>query len=244
MEHVRRLLVAAKHGHLTVIEGLLNQGIHVDSGDEEGVNALHMAAANGREVALRLLLSRGASLEARTRYGWTALMLAAYYGHLRVTVILLQHRDNVCAQNNLGATALDCAARSGHVQIVALLLEAGATVNTLTGKGIDDNDFFLVSPLMTAVQHGHEEVVNLLLEKGCEVNYKQSTTNWTALMLAALNGRTAAAQTLTAHGCYTNDTNVLGQTALEIASSRQSNEVERFLNRRTDRRPQAQGMVA
>ena len=81
---ISRLLRSAEQGNLSMVSALLDKGIHVDSVDEEGVNALHSSAANGNEKVVRLLLSRGASLNATTIYGWTALMLAANCGHFMV----------------------------------------------------------------------------------------------------------------------------------------------------------------
>lgn len=235
---ISRLLLAAEHGNFSIVSALLDKGIHIDSTDEEGVNALHTAASNGNERVVSLLLSRGASLEARTIYGWTALMLAAYYGHFMVCWILIQHKADIYAQNELGSTALDCAARSGHVQIAAFLIES-VQVNS---EG-DTSQLCLGTPLMNAAQHGHEPALKLLLEKGADVNYRQETTGWTALMLAALNGHTTAAQILVEFGADTNALNDIDQTALEIAAVRQKIEVQGFLDERTSARPQIKGKI-
>lgn len=233
-----RLLLSAEQGNLSMVSALLDKNIHVDSTDEEGVNALHTAASNGNEKVLSLLLSKGASLEARTIYGWTALMLAAYYGHFMVCWILIQHKADIHARNELGSTALDCAARSGHVQIAALLIES-AQVNSED----DTSQVCLDTPLMNAAQHGHEAALKLLLEKGADVNYRQETTGWTALMLAALNGHMTAAQILVEFGADTNVLNDIDQTALEIAVTRQKTEVQGFLDERTSARPQIKGKI-
>lgn len=235
---ISRLLLAAEQGNLFMVTALLDKGIHVDSTDEEGVNALHSAAANGNENVVRLLLSRGASLEARNIYGWTALMLASYYGHVMVCWILIQHKSDICAEGELGSTALDCAARSGHVQIVALLIEAD-------GQQVRDppTKLCLETPLMNAAQHGHEAALKLLLEKGADVNYRDEITGWTPLMVAALNGHMTAAQILVEFGADTNVLNVIDQTALEIAVARQKTEVQGFLDERTSTRPQIKGKI-
>lgn len=235
---INRLLLSAEQGNLSMVSALLDKGIHVDSTDDEGVNALHTASANGDEKVVRLLLSRGASLEARTIYGWTALMLAAYYGHYMVCWILLQNKSDIYVRNELGSTALDCAVRSGHVQIAALLIEA-CQVNIQ----VDGPPLSLNTPLMNAAQHGHEACLKLLLEKGADVNYRQETTGWTALMLAALNGHMTAAEILVEFGADTNVVNDLDQTALEIAATRQKTEVQGYLDERTSTRPQIKGKI-
>ncbi|XP_067055721.1 ankyrin repeat and SAM domain-containing protein 6-like [Acropora muricata] len=237
---VSRLLVAAEQGNShQVTDLLLEKGYHVDWTDEEGVNALHIAAANGNDNVVRLLLSRGASLEAKTIYGWTALMLASCNGHLIVCWTLLQHKSDIHAKNFLGSTALECAARNGHVQIVALLIEAcGQQVleNSTTSLELSLN-----ASLINAAEHGQESTLRLLLEKGADVNFREETTGWTALMLAALNGHMAAAQLLVEFGADTNAQNVINQTALEVAIVRQKTEVQEFLDERTSTRPQITG---
>lgn len=235
---ISRLLLAAEQGNLFIVTELLDKGYHVNSTDEEGVNALHSAAANGNENVVRLLLSRGARLEATTNYGWTALMLASYYGHFMVCWILLQHKADLHVQSELGSTALDCAARNGHVQIVVLLIEADG--QQVRGDN-SPTKLCLDAALMNAAQHGHEAALKLLLEKGADVNCKEETTGWTALMLAALNGHMTAAQILIEFGADTNVLNVIDQTALEIAVVRQKTEVQGFLDERTSTRPQIKG---
>lgn len=237
---ISRLLLAAEQGNLFIVTELLDKGYHVNSTDEEGVNALHSAAANGNENVVRLLLSRGARLEATTNYGWTALMLASYYGHFMVCWILLQHKADLHVQSELGSTALDCAARNGHVQIVVLLIEADG--QQVRGDN-SPTKLCLDAALMNAAQHGHEAALKLLLEKGADVNCKEETTGWTALMLAALNGHMTAAQILIEFGADTNVLNVIDQTALEIAVVRQKTEVQGFLDERTSTRPQIKGRI-
>ncbi|CAH3042171.1 unnamed protein product [Pocillopora meandrina] len=233
---INRLLLSAEQGNLGVVSALLDKSIHVDSTDDEGVNALHTASANGDEKVVRLLLSRGASLEARTIYGWTALMLAAYYGHYMVCWILIQNKSDLYARNELGSTALDCAVRSGHVQIAGLLIEAGQVNGQVEGPQL-----CLDTPLMNAAQHGHEACLKLLLEKGANANCRQETTGWTALMLAALNGHMTAAEILVEFGANPNAVNDLDQTALEIAALRQKTEVQGYLDKITSKRPQIKG---
>ncbi|RMX58040.1 hypothetical protein pdam_00013425 [Pocillopora damicornis] len=236
---INRLLLSAEQGNLGVVSALLEKSIHVDSADDEGVNALHTASANGDEKVVRLLLSRGASLEARTIYGWTALMLAAYYGHYMVCWILIQNKSDLYARNELGSTALDCAVRSGHVQIAGLLIEAGQVNGQVEGPQL-----CLDTPLMNAAQHGHEACLKLLLEKGANANCRQETTGWTALMLAALNGHMTAAEILVEFGANPNAVNDLDQTALEIAALRQKTEVQGYLDEITTKRPQIKARVS
>lgn len=235
MDQIRKLLHAAEQGNICMAAELLDQGIHVDSTDEEGVSALHTSCANGHENMVRLLLSRGASFDATNCYGWTPLMIAACYGHVKIVVILVQYKADIFAQNDLCATALDCAARSGHLQIVGILIDGSSDYE---GSQLADN---CLTALLNACHHGHELVVKLLLEKRTNVDHKDSVTGWTPLMFAALNGHISVVQALCEYGADTNATNILHQTALEIAAIKQRMAVEAYLERKTTTRPQISG---
>ena len=102
----------------------------------------------------------------------------------------------------------------------------------------------LSASLINAAEHGQESTLRLLLEKGADVNFREETTGWTALMLAALNGHMAAAQLLVEFGADTNALNVINQTALEVAIVRQKTEVQEFLDERTSTRPQITGTIS
>jgi len=66
------LVSASFNDATTVVEFLLDRGVHVDAqaGGFSGVNA---AATGGRADTVRLFLSRGASLETKNQYGGTSL---------------------------------------------------------------------------------------------------------------------------------------------------------------------------
>lgn len=237
MDRIRKLLHAAEQGNVSVASELLDQGIHVDSTDEEGISALHTACANGHDNMVCLLLSRGASFDAINCYGWTPLMTAACYGHVKIVVILVQYKADIFAQNDLGATALDCAARSGHLQVVRILIDACSDNQR---SKLDDN---CLTALLNACHHGHELIVKLLLEKSTDVDHKDCVTGWTPLMFASLNGHINVVQALCEYGADTNATNILQQTALEIAVIRQRSEVEDYLSKKTTTVPQLSGKL-
>lgn len=236
MDQIRKFLHAAEQGNVCMASELLDDGVHVDSTDEEGVSALHTAAANGHDNMVRLLLSRGASFDAKNCYGWTPLMTAACYGHVKIVVILIQYKADIFARNDLGATALDSAARSGHIQVVGLLIDASSDCQW---QCLSDN---CLTALLNACHHGHEHVVKLLLDKRTDVNYKDSITGWTPLMFASLNGHISVVQALCEYGADADAMNNLHQTALDIASRRQRTDVEAYLERKTTKRPQLTGI--
>ncbi|MGD8958005.1 MAG: ankyrin repeat domain-containing protein [Chromatiaceae bacterium] len=67
---------AALEGDLAVIDGLLHEGIDIDSKDRHGQTALMLAARHGHEQVVQLLLGKEAALDVTAKYRLSALMLA------------------------------------------------------------------------------------------------------------------------------------------------------------------------
>ncbi len=125
-------------------------------------------------------------------YGWTALMQAACYGHMNVVISLIQRGANVNIQNTWGASALVGASQGGFYGVVHKLLNVGAEAN----PDISTGGVATLTPLMAATQCGHVEIVQELLRRGADVGTCLKGTQWTALMLAALNNQVHAPQWL------------------------------------------------
>ena len=69
--------VAARGGHLSCLQHLLDAGCQVDQRSLEFKTALHEAAQSGQAEAVRLLLEAGAEVDSLKRADWTPLMLGA-----------------------------------------------------------------------------------------------------------------------------------------------------------------------
>ncbi|KAL4234976.1 Ankyrin repeat and SAM domain-containing protein 6 [Mactra antiquata] len=231
MDSVQSLMTACEQGDVDTAQAVLDEGLGVDSTDENENTPLMVAAANGHDQVVRLLLMRGAALDKNNLYGWTPVMHAARHGHANIVSLLLQHQVDINATNSFGASALTLAARGGHLQVVRLLVEAGIDLNNGSGSQCE------YTPLMTAAQHGHDAVLRLLLDRGCDVNYRTQSTGITPLMLASLNGHMTTAQILIERGGDPNLTNVLDHTALAVSAIRGKREVRGFLERKTTNKP-------
>ena len=71
------LHVAARGGHVTCIQLLLDLGVGVDQRNLEFKTSLHEAAQCGHSEAVKLLLRTGAQVDSLKRADWTPLMLAS-----------------------------------------------------------------------------------------------------------------------------------------------------------------------
>ena len=112
------LVRAAEHGHLAVVEALL------DAGAGELGESLFDAACRGHTAVVALLLDRGADVHFENG---TPLYTAARYGHLETTTLLL---DRGADPNMHPAwsmmTCLRAAREHGHHELAALLVAHGA----------------------------------------------------------------------------------------------------------------------
>jgi ankyrin repeat protein len=127
MNGMSALHYGAKHGHVDVVDLLLDTGAAGDvyTEDHAGWTPLHHAAANGKKKVVELLLekSNGAGawqVNAKTKNGSTPLALAISSSKLDVAYILLDHGaalihekdddESWCScKNNKGKTPLDMA---------------------------------------------------------------------------------------------------------------------------------------
>jgi len=139
---------AAKHGHLTLVEILLQ----TDSWCDE--YAINRAAKNGHIAVVKVLL------QAKKTYSVRAIYAAAVYGHANVVDILLKTLDRCTAfEYDIANTvkdavdiedAVDIACSRGHLEVVKSFIHAGKNGSTMA---MDD-----------AAANGHFDVVKYLFE--------------------------------------------------------------------------------
>lgn len=154
-EHRSALQVAAKGGHLKVVELLLAAKADVNAAGTDYRTALHLAAEQGHfETVERLLEAQADSF--RLAGGQTALHLAAERGHLNIVNRLLetQPRGYDTHEDSWTPTALNLAARNGRLEIVQKLL------------AVDKRSNFRCSNILHAAdaarESGHQKVAEML----------------------------------------------------------------------------------
>ncbi len=198
-ENITPLMAAAYGGHLSIVEALLQAGIHVNASDYDSNTALiYAASADHANVIKTLLRVPGININAASNGGWTALMSAASKGHVEAVKVLLKATG--IASNEI--------------------MDSSWTMVELTGPTIivDAVNKQKMTALMLAAQNGHHEVAKVLLTiPGIGVNATTRSGN-TALMLAARNGYLEVVEALLAATDINVDiTNNNGDVALKIA---------------------------
>ncbi|XP_077332560.1 ankyrin repeat domain-containing protein 17 isoform X7 [Lithobates pipiens] len=204
--------------------------------------ALTLACAGGHEELVQTLLERGANIEHRDKKGFTPLILAATAGHVGVVEILLDNNADIEAQSERTKdTPLSLACSGGRQEVVELLLARGANKEH---RNVSD-----YTPLSLAASGGYVNIIKILLNAGAEINSRftehmdtdkqlflqnnkrtGSKLGISPLMLAAMNGHTAAVKLLLDMGSDINaqiETN--RNTALTLACFQGRTEVVSLL---------------
>uniref|UniRef100_A0A8C6RGH6 Protein fem-1 homolog A n=1 Tax=Nannospalax galili TaxID=1026970 RepID=A0A8C6RGH6_NANGA len=184
------LLIAARRGHLAVVEFLVDRcganveaggSVHFDGETIEGAPPLWAASAAGHLAVVRSLLHRGASVNRTTRTNSTPLRAACFDGHLDVVRYLVgEHQADLEVANRHGHTCLMISCYKGHREIARYLLERGAQVNRRSAKGN--------TALHDCAESGSLEILQLLL--GCHARMERDGYGMTPLLAASVTGHT------------------------------------------------------
>ncbi|RYO15465.1 hypothetical protein AA0111_g11677 [Alternaria arborescens] len=153
------LFIAAEHGHLGVIELLLEGGADTRETSRTG-NALYAASYSNRKETVELLLGKGIEINARGGKYCTALQAASVKENEKIVALLLDKGADVNIQGGYYDTALQAASLKGYKDIVVMLLGKGADVNI--------RDEVRGTALQVAIEFGRKEIVELLLERGAD----------------------------------------------------------------------------
>ena len=201
------LMLAAKNGHIEVVQYLHQHGANITIKDFLQFNALYYAADNGHLDVVKYLIEHGAKSDINTETnknnghmmrGWvsgTPLFIAARKGYFSIVTYLHQHGGDVNNRSytdNYGhgieGTALFHAVRNGHIEIAQFLQANGAD-----DSGIQED------PLLVASAKGELELVKNLLHSGTDVNVK-GYLGYTPLIWASRMGRLETVKYLLQNG--------------------------------------------
>lgn len=188
---------AAEAGQQDTVRALLQQGADPNTGQADGMTALHWAVHDNDMAVAKLLLEAGARAGISSRYGITPLFLACQNGNVAIATLLLESGADPNVTLRGGETVLMTAARTGDVDTVKALLAHGAEVGTreeINGQ----------SALMWAAAEGHAEVVRELLDKGSDIDLRLAS-GFTPLLFAAREGHIEVARVLLDAGADPND---------------------------------------
>ncbi|CBJ25745.1 conserved unknown protein [Ectocarpus siliculosus] len=153
--------LAARGGHVEVMQALIRHGVDVNAPDSNGCTALHSAAIGDAVGAIDVLIEAGASIDAQGGEDgemYTPLHVASEKGSSEAALSLVKHGADVHRSGRMSRWGRSCgnalilAAGRGHTMIVTSLLAAGVNVNLR--PAYSDK-----SALDAAFQGGHADIV-------------------------------------------------------------------------------------
>jgi ankyrin repeat protein len=215
------LQAAARCGHTTLTQKLLDAGAEVNATGGAWHTALRAALVDGHETTAQLLLDHGANLERDlTRYGkhqppavesMSTLQLAARTGNADIVAsILAIGADPLLDVLEDSQHPLIIAASKGAVQMVEALLNAGAPVNIHFKPSHQSLPVHsaVASPIHAASFAGQLDALILLIRSGADIE-SDFDESGTPLAAGASSGNVQVVRHLISAGATINDSEAL-----------------------------------
>ncbi|XP_020283000.1 protein phosphatase 1 regulatory subunit 12A isoform X3 [Pseudomyrmex gracilis] len=216
---------------------LLQKGADINTGNVDGLTALHQACIDDDLDMVEFLVEQGADINRGDNEGWTPLHATASCGFISIAKYLIEQGCNLAAVNNDGELALDIAesdemedmlqqhinkagidcdqARSEEER--SMLNDAKAWRSGAPGKD-SIHPRSGATALHVAAAKGYIKVMHILLQARCNVD-AQDFDGWTPLHGAAHWGQLEACKLLVENGCEMDIKNYAGQTAFDVADA-------------------------
>jgi ankyrin repeat protein len=182
---------AASTNNCSLLEYMLNMGIHVNVETEDGYTALHCAAKAGETTMIRFLLSKGATVDPRNTKMQERRPIheAISERHVEAMVTLLHVGADILLPDAKGQTVIDYIGSTGNVQLAQALFSEKRTeicasdiASILASACINAGNHLVLrwllsqfhdtlpesmnrgeSPIYVATKRGHDKVVVILL---------------------------------------------------------------------------------
>jgi ankyrin repeat protein/tetratricopeptide (TPR) repeat protein len=217
------LLDAIRKQNIDEVLRLLQNGVDVDTKDENENRALSIAAGIGSCEIVQTLLRFDAKIHVDGEKREAPLVAAALHSHLDVVRLL---KDRGMDEWERRQALLD-AVRNGHLPIVEELWVVPRDLNWEQSGGSG------INYLSVAAESGHHETAAFLLSQGAsQLSLK---TRWTSpLHKAAAKGYTSIARLLVDHGADLLALNPRGFTPLLVACFDNQTEVAGYLASKMD----------
>uniref|UniRef100_A0A8C6SSN3 Ankyrin repeat and SOCS box containing 15 n=1 Tax=Neogobius melanostomus TaxID=47308 RepID=A0A8C6SSN3_9GOBI len=167
---VTPLAVAAAHGHIHIIEILVNCGRSARPNSDLQSGVLLDAAGLGNTACIKFLLDNGANPNLHSATGQLPIHKAAYAGHYDALKILipLTHKKAI---KEAGQSPVHSAAEGGHSRCLKLLLACGYDVNyCMNTRNSEAYRDMRRTALYYAVSNGDVECTRVLLAAGAKTD--------------------------------------------------------------------------
>ncbi|KAL3440758.1 ankyrin repeat-containing domain protein [Aspergillus insuetus] len=186
------LCLAVEHGHVEIVDSLLDLDCHSLMTNEQKLWVLVSAVTGGHAAVVRLLLRRKGVQQDKGWYipePWP-IQIAAHQGNQEMVEILLADSSNRPGELQM-KRALECALLGDHLHLVPLLLlldkEDPNRCYGLDFSFHTSGHSPLDTPLCWAAGTGHLAFAQLFLDKGADPDYPRGWN--TPPLLVAVQGR-------------------------------------------------------
>ena len=197
-------------GFVEIMQYLQEQGC--SPVDDYGRTVLHGAAQGGQLVLCQQIVEQGADLEAVDKYDDTPLHTCISFSHLAIAKYLVIQGANKDAAGHCGNTPLHLSVENGLLSFIRSLHQQGADMEKVNDKG--------QTPLHIAAERDELEVMQYLLEEGgVDRNKATTTTQDTALHIAAAAGHDEIVTLLFTHLADLTARNRNGQLPIDVAKN-------------------------
>jgi ankyrin repeat protein len=226
---------AAKHGHATMIERLLEMGVSWKSQTKRREEtALHLAIACGQpSAALALIEHKSAKVTMTDADGQEPIHLATRTGDFELVTALLTCGAKLKTRSSYGWRPLHIAAAYGHVALTANFITHGVDLEDRLSSpsfkpGKKTNEAARLSywaeirwpheearALHIAIEFGHAEMAKLLIASGAKIEAVDSQ-RWQPLHYAAFHCQPEVVELLLEKGASPHATTQDGNTSLGL----------------------------
>ena len=211
------LHLAAKNGHLAIVEELFKMPVHAQAKNNDGETALHLAAKNGHIDIVEVILAKGRmDINTTNKRQETALHIAARNGHTDIVISLSSSGVKIDTTNNNGETALHIAAKNDRREVVDALLGL-MTEETINIKNKDGKTALYLAVESESTGTVEEFFRSSTRRGNININVDASSPpdHRSILRVAVGTGNVEIFNLLLKHGAVLENINDLLQTAVE-----------------------------
>ncbi len=223
------ILKLVQTSNTEMVDFLIQNGVSLNVVNDRNQTLLHLAAESGQKQNVVYLQSKGLDINALDKDKKTPLFLAVTNGHDAIVDHLLQDSAKTDTITTSGDTLFHTAASYGRITLLDKL-------HPVCPNLVDIPDDDGKTPLHRSVwEDPKPQVVAWFSDHGVNVNAKtynrvqQMAFNYTPLHWAAKHGHLESAKLLILNGASQIETNINGETPLDLAIRFGQDHVARYL---------------
>jgi ankyrin repeat protein len=147
---------ACKHGAISVLEGLIKNGIDINENVENDATIVHYACLYAKLEVLKYLIERGYDINASDQHGNRPIHYAACANQRDVIEYLVEMKADIEAKNDLACTMVHLVCMNNSMSLLKYLIDLGVTIDDshleiLSHISDYTNDYLPFIPLMNTL---------------------------------------------------------------------------------------------